>query len=170
MKTVGTGTHTLSAAYVGDANNVARSLAIGCGLVGAAFRISSPPGYRFDDTSIDRIRAAGTDLTVVDDPTEAASGADAIYTDAWYSMGQEEEKRIRQEAFARWRVDESLMDAAGDGAVFLHCLPAHRGDEAADDVLDGPRSRIWPQAGNRLHSARGLLAWLMADEQLSGGR
>ena len=78
----------LTVTYVGDANNVARSLAIGCGLVGAAFRISSPPGYRFDDTSIDRIRSAGTDLRVVDDPTEAASGADAIYTDAWYSMGQ----------------------------------------------------------------------------------
>ena len=150
----------LTVTYVGDANNVARSLAIGCGLVGAAFRISSPPGYRFDDTSTDRIRSAGTDLTVVDEPTEAASGADAIYTDAWYSMGQEEEKRIRQEAFARWRVDESLMDAAGDGAVFLHCLPAHRGDEATDGVLDGPRSRIWPQAHNRMHSARGLLLWL----------
>lgn len=150
----------LTVTYVGDANNVARSLAIGCGLVGAAFRISSPPGYRFDDTSIDRIRSAGTDLTVVDDPIEAASGADAIYTDAWYSMGQEEEKRIRQEAFARWRVDESLMDAAGDGALFLHCLPAHRGDEATDGVLDGPRSRIWPQAHNRMHSARGLLLWL----------
>ncbi len=148
-------------AYVGDANNVARSLGIGCGLAGVGFRISSPPGYRFDERSLDRIRASGADVQVLEDPLEAVRGVDAVYTDAWYSMGQEEEARHRREAFARWRVDAALMDAAGPDAVFLHCLPAHRGDEATDDVLDGPSSRIWAQAHNRMHTARGLLTWLL---------
>lgn len=150
----------LTVAYVGDANNVARSLGIGCGLVGASFRISSPPGYTFDEVSLDRIRSAGTDVVVFDDPADAVAGADAVYTDAWYSMGQEEEKRIRQEAFDRWRVDAALMERTSPDAVFLHCLPAHRGDEATNDVLDGPRSRIWPQAANRMHSMQGLILWL----------
>ncbi|MBS1836587.1 MAG: ornithine carbamoyltransferase [Actinobacteria bacterium] len=158
----------LTVTYVGDANNVARSLGIGCGLVGAAFRISSPPGYRFDDVSVDRIGSVGTEVSVLDDPSEAVAGADAVYTDAWYSMGQEEEQRIRRDAFAPWRVDDALMDAAGPDAVFLHCLPAHRGDEATDSVLDGPRSRIWPQAHNRMHSARGLLLWLAEQRGLPG--
>ncbi len=150
-------------AYVGDANNVARSLGIGCGLAGVGFRISSPPGYTFDDASLDRIRAAGAEVEVHDDPADAVRGADAVYTDAWYSMGQEEERRTRQEAFARWRVDSALMGLAAPGAIFLHCLPAHRGDEATDDVLDGPSSRIWPQAHNRMDTARGLLLWLLGD-------
>jgi ornithine carbamoyltransferase len=153
----------LTVTYVGDANNVARSLAIGCGLAGASFRISSPPGYRFDEVSLDRIRTSGAEVAVIDDPRDAVVGADAVYTDAWYSMGQEEEQRVRREAFDRWRVDSALMAAAGDEAIFLHCLPAHRGDEATDDVLDGPRSRIWPQAHNRMHSMRGLLLWLGTD-------
>ena len=153
----------LTLAYVGDANNVARSLGIGCGLTGVSFRISSPPGYRFDDEQLDRIRSSGGDVAVIDDPYEAVAGAQAVYTDAWYSMGQEEEQRIRREAFDRWRVDEAMMAAAGPDAVFLHCLPALRGDEATDGVLDGPQSRIWPQAHNRMHSARGLLVWLGAE-------
>jgi ornithine carbamoyltransferase len=153
----------LTVTYVGDANNVARSLGIGCGLVGASFRLSSPPGYRFDEASLDRIRASGADVEVVDDPYQAVAGADAVYTDAWYSMGQEEEQRVRREAFDRWRVDAALMAAAGERAIFLHCLPAHRGDEATDDVLDGPSSRIWAQAHNRMHSMRGLLLWLGTD-------
>jgi ornithine carbamoyltransferase len=147
-------------AYVGDANNVARSLGIGCGLTGVGFRVSNPPGYGFDDASLDRIRASGADVEVIDDPRAAVDGADVIYTDAWYSMGQEDEQRTRREAFARWQVDAALMSAAGPAAVFMHCLPAHRGDEATDEVLDGPASRIWPQAKNRMHTARGLLLWL----------
>lgn len=150
----------LTVAYVGDANNVARSLGIGCGLSGVAFRISSPPGYTFDEAALDRIRASGTEVEVIDDAAAAVTGVDAVYTDAWYSMGQEDEQRTRREAFARWQVDADLMGSAGVGAVFLHCLPAHRGDEVTDDVLDGPRSRVWPQAHNRLHSVRGLLLWL----------
>ena len=153
-------------AYVGDANNVARSLAIGCALAGAEFRISSPAGYTFPAAELDRIATAGSSAgegaaVVLDDPAEAVAGADAVYTDAWYSMGQEAEKVTRREAFARWRVDEALMAKAGPRAVFLHCLPAHRGDEATDGVLDGPQSRIFDQAENRMHTARGLLAWLL---------
>lgn len=159
----------LTVTYVGDANNVARSLGIGCGMVGASFRISGPAGYGFDEVSLDRIRSVGTEVDVVDDPVDAVTGADAVYTDAWYSMGQEVERRIRQEAFDRWRVDEALMAAAGPDAVFLHCLPAHRGEEATDGVLDGQRSRIWPQAHNRMHSMRGLLLWLSEQPVLDRG-
>lgn len=156
----------LRVAYVGDANNVARSLGIACGLVGADFVLSSPPGYRFDEATLNRLRAAGTgSVEVIDDPVAAVAGANVIYTDAWYSMGQEEEQRIRTEAFADWQVDDALLAAASDDVIFLHCLPAHRNDEATDSVLDGPRSRIWPQAQNRMHSKRGLIAWLL-DEGL----
>jgi ornithine carbamoyltransferase len=139
----------VTVAYVGDANNVARSLGIGCGLLGVEFRVSSPPGYTFPDAQLDRIAASGRAAVVV-------------YTDAWYSMGQEDERRTRTEAFARWQVDDALMARASERAVFLHCLPAHRNDEATDSVLDGPASRIWPQAHNRMHTARGLL-WFLLD-------
>jgi len=155
----------VSVAYVGDANNVARSLGVACGLVGIEFRVSTPPGYGFDAASINRLGAAGTDVVLSDGPEAAVDGADVVYTDAWYSMGQEAERIERTEAFARWQVDDELMSRASERAIFLHCLPAHRGDEATDDVLDGPRSRIWPQARNRMHTARGLLAWLV-DEGL----
>ena len=154
----------LTVTYVGDANNVARSLGIGCGLVGARFRVSHPQGYGFVAADEARILAVGTDFETVDDPAVAVAGAHVVYTDAWYSMGQEAEQRERRERFAAWQVNEELMAAADPSAIFLHCLPAHRGDEATDGVLDGPQSRIWPQAHNRLHSARGLLLWLFADE------
>jgi ornithine carbamoyltransferase len=147
--------------YVGDANNVARSLAIGCRLVGMPFRVSAPPGYGFSAADRARLAAAGATVEEVADPREAVRGAEVVYTDAWYSMGQEDEQRIRREAFAGWRVDDELLGAADPAAIFLHCLPAHRGDEATDEVLDGPRSRIWPQAQNRMHTARGLLSFLV---------
>lgn len=151
--------------YVGDANNVARSLGVACGLMGIEFRVSNPPGYDFDEPSLDRLRSAGCQVVLEPDPVLAVKGADVVYTDAWYSMGQEEEQAIRRVDFADWQVDDALMAQASSRAVFLHCLPAHRGDEATDSVLDGPRSRIWPQAHNRMHTKRGLLAWLL-DEDL----
>ena len=151
--------------YVGDANNVARSLGMACGLVGAPFRVSSPEGYEFSDRDLSRLRSVGGDVQVIAEPAEAVAGADVVYTDAWYSMGQEDEQAERRAAFADWRVDEALMARAAPGAIFLHCLPAHRGDEATDEVLDGPSSRIWAQAHNRMHTARGLIAWLV-DEGL----
>ena len=153
----------LTVTYVGDANNVARSLGIACGLAGAAFRVSNPPGYGFDEATIERIGRSGGSLELIEDPHEAVRGAHVVYTDAWYSMGQEEEQRVRTEAFGPWQVNAALMADAAPDAVFLHCLPAHRNDEATDEVLDGPSSRIWPQAFNRMHTARGLVHWLLTD-------
>jgi ornithine carbamoyltransferase len=151
----------VTVAYVGDANNVARSLGLACGLLGVSFRVGSPAGYGVDDASLQRLRAAGGEVSTFDDPVAAVGGADVVYTDAWYSMGQEQERAERAAAFTGWQVDDALMAHAADRAIFLHCLPAHRGEEVTDSVLDGPRSRIWPQAWNRMHTKRGLLAWLL---------
>ncbi|MEQ8839734.1 MAG: ornithine carbamoyltransferase [Acidimicrobiales bacterium] len=153
-----------SVAYIGDANNVARSLAIGAALTGMQFRIASPPGYTFSDTDLDRIRASG-EAQVFDRPDVAAAGADAIYADTWTSMGQEAEADKRRRDFEGFQVDARLMSIASAGAIFLHCLPAHRGEEVADAVIDGERSRIWVQAANRMHAARGLLAFLVNEAQ-----
>ena len=151
----------VTVAYVGDANNVARSLGLACGLLGVSFRVGSPAGYGVDDASLQRLRAAGGEVSTFDDPVAAVGGADVVYTDAWYSMGQEQERAERAAAFTGWQVDDALMAHAADRAIFLHCLPAHRGEEVTDSVLDGPRSRIWTQAWNRMHTKRGLLAWLL---------
>lgn len=151
----------LTIAWVGDANNVARSLAIGCHLVGARFRVAHPPGHGFaDQTSADLARKGCTPL-ICASPAVAVSGADVVYTDAWYSMGQEAQAAQRRQTFTPYRIDEALMSGAATHAVFLHCLPAHRGDEATNGVLDGPQSRIWPQAHNRLHSSRGLMRFML---------
>ncbi len=150
-------------AYVGDANNVARSLALGAGLSGMHFRIASPVGYGFSDRDADRIATAGVEIEVVDRPEDAVAGADAVYADTWTSMGQEAEAEQRRRAFEGFQVDERLMELAGVDAIFLHCLPAHRNEEVTDAVLDGPRSRIWAQAANRMHAARGAMAWLMQE-------
>lgn len=153
-----------SVAYVGDANNVARSLAIGALISGMQFRIASPPGYTFNDRDLDRIRAHGVP-EIFDRPEDAVAGADAVYADTWTSMGQEAEAEQRRRDFEGFQVDDRMMGFGSAGAIFLHCLPAHRGEEVVDEVLDGPRSRIWVQAANRMHAARGLLAWLMAEAQ-----
>ncbi|MGA0238217.1 MAG: ornithine carbamoyltransferase [Acidimicrobiales bacterium] len=150
-------------AYVGDANNVARSLALGAGLSGMHFRIASPSGYGFSDRDADRIATAGVEIEAVDRPEDAVAGADAVYADTWTSMGQEAEAEQRRRAFEGFQVDERLMELAGVDAIFLHCLPAHRNEEVTDAVLDGPRSRIWAQAANRMHAARGAMAWLMQE-------
>ena len=152
-------------AYVGDANNVARSLALGAGLAGMNFHISSPPGYRFADADLDHVRLTSLEPTIFDRPEDAIAGADAVYTDTWTSMGQEAESEQRRRDFEGFTVDERLMGFAQAEAIFLHCLPAHRGEEATDKVLDGPRSRIWAQAANRMHAARGLLSWLINEAQ-----
>jgi len=150
-------------AYVGDANNVARSLALAAGLTGMQFRLAAPSGYRFGDVDLDRIRAAGVDPVICDRAGDAVAGADAVYTDVWTSMGQEDEAEQRRRAFEGFQVDAAMMAQAGADSIFLHCLPAHRGEEASAEVVDGDRSRIWVQAANRMHAARGLLAWLMAE-------
>jgi len=150
-----------SVAYVGDGNNVCRSLALAAGMVGMEVRISTPPAFALSDVDLDRIHAAGVKPIIVDRPAEAVAGVDAVYTDVWTSMGQEAEALGRRKAFEGFTVDAALMDAAGPRAWFLHCLPAHRGEEVSGEVADGPRSLIWPQAENRMHAARGLLSWLL---------
>ncbi len=138
-------------AYVGDANNVARSLAEGCALLGVELTVASPEDYGFAEPP------AGVRQVV--DPSEAASGADIIYTDVWVSMGQEDSDE-RRRAFQDYQVNARLMARCPD-AWFLHCLPARRGEEVSAEVIDGPRSAVWRQAANRMHTARGAMAWML---------
>lgn len=148
-------------AYVGDGNNVARSLALAAGMLGMEVRIATPPGYELPAADIARLHAAGVAPVCTHVPADAVEGADAIYTDVWASMGQEAEADLRREAFAGFTVDDALMVGAADGAAFLHCLPAHRGEEVSSSVLEGPQSLVWPQATNRMHAARGAITFLM---------
>lgn len=150
-----------SIAFVGDGNNVARSLAIACGMVGMQVRVATPVGYGLSDADVARIRAVGTELVVTTDPAAAVDGADAVYTDVWASMGREDEAARRRADFGGFTVDDALLTGVADDAIFLHCLPAHRGEEVSDAVLEGGRSRVWQQAENRMHAARGALVWLM---------
>jgi ornithine carbamoyltransferase len=147
-------------AFIGDANNVWRSLALAASMVGIPTRVASPAGYGPSDADVARVRALGGDLLVTDDPAQAADGAGALYTDVWISMGQEAERPERLAAFAGFCVDEALLARAAPDAVVLHCLPAHRGEEISAGVVDGPSSVVWQQAANRMHAMRGLLAWV----------
>jgi ornithine carbamoyltransferase len=147
-------------AYIGDANNVWRSLALAASMAGVPTRVASPEGYGPSDEDVALVRSFGGDLLVTDDPAEAADGAGALYTDVWTSMGQEEERAARLAAFAGFCVDESLVARAAPDAMVLHCLPAHRGEEISAGVVDGPHSAVWQQAANRMHAMRGLLAWI----------
>lgn len=155
----------LTVAYVGDANNVAFSLGLACAYVGLAFVVSHPQGYGFTAEQLLRLQQAGGEFRIDDSPESAVDEAHVVYTDAWYSMGQETEAAVRSKIFPPWRVDASLMAQAAPDAIFMHCLPAHRGDEVTDDVLDGPQSVVWQQAENRLHSARGLMWFLLAEAE-----
>jgi ornithine carbamoyltransferase len=148
-------------AWVGDGNNVARSLVIGCALAGLDVRLACPPGRRVDPVAVDAARARGVDVQEMDRPEEAVASADAVYTDVWVSMGQEEEAAQRVDAFAGYRVTSALMSKARPSALFLHCLPAHRGLEVDADVIDGPASVVWDQAENRMHAARAVFQWLI---------
>ncbi len=155
-------------AYIGDANNVWRSLALAASMAGIPTRVASPDGYGPSDGDVARVRSFGGALMVTDDPAEAADGAGALYTDVWTSMGQEDEAAARTAAFAGFCVDEALVARAAPDALVLHCLPAHRGEEISAGVVDGPRSVVWQQAANRMHAMRGLLAWVTA-HGASGG-
>jgi len=147
-------------AYIGDGNNVAASLAFAAALCGLELTIASPPGYTLEDELVDRARNLGGTIELVLDPYDAVRDVDAVYTDVWTSMGQEAEQSRRRAAFANYTVDQALMAAAGPDARFLHCLPAHRGEEVTADVIDGPQSAVWQQAANRMHATRALLAEL----------
>jgi ornithine carbamoyltransferase len=148
-------------AYIGDANNVWRSLALAAAMTGIRLRTASPEGYEPDADDLARVARLGGDVEVTSDPMEAATGADALYTDVWTSMGQEEEQQLRRKAFAGFTIDADMVSRAAPDAVVLHCLPAHRGEEISAEVLEGPRSVVWRQAANRMHAVRGLLAWLL---------
>ena len=155
------GADRVRVAYVGDANNVARSLVLACALAGHEIAVASPAGFAFSDADLARFAAVGAQPELVEDPRAAVAGAQVVYTDVWASMGQESEAAARRAAFAGYTVDEAMLAAAEPDAVFLHCLPAHRGEEVSAAVVDGPRSRVWPQAANRMVAARGALAWVV---------
>ncbi len=151
-----------SVAYVGDSNNVTRSLGLAVGMLGGEFRIASPPNYSFGEEDLARLRSTGGTIHTMVDPYEAVEGADVVYSDVFTSMGQETEAEVRLSAFADYQINSDLMSAAGD-AVFLHCLPAHRGEEVTSDVVDSPASRVWKLAENRMHAARGYLAFALGE-------
>jgi len=150
-------------AFVGDGNNVAASLALAAALTGLEMVIASPPGYELHDAVVERARNLGGFVELVADPYEAVDNADAVYTDVWTSMGQETENEARQAAFAAYQVNADLMAAARPDTLVLHCLPAKRGLEITDDVLDGPNSVVWTQAENRMHSYRSILVELTGE-------
>jgi len=131
-------------------------------LLGIEISVATPPGYGLSGGTVKRVEAAGGKLSQTNSVAEAVIGADAVCTDVWVSMGQEQESVERLEAFRPYQVSSSVMALGAPGAVFLHCLPAHRGDEVTADVIDGPASLVWPQAANRLRAARGLLLWMFA--------
>ncbi len=153
-------------AWVGDSNNVARSLALGAVGLGAQVAVASPEGYRFDEAELARLAAyagsagLGGSVELVDAPRDAVAGAVAVCTDVWVSIGQESERAERLARFEPYRVDAALLELA-PGAVLLHCLPAHRGEEVTDAALDGAASRVWDQVANRRTAMRGLLSWLV---------
>lgn len=149
--------------FVGDGNNVARSLALICAMLDMTFTLACPDGYAIDEHWLGRIKKAYPNAKTycVRDPHEAVVDADAIYTDVWTSMGQEAEKAHRKQVFGDYRIDESLMKSAPRHARVLHCLPAVRGQEITDGVIDGPQSDVIAQAANRMHAQKGLLVWLL---------
>jgi ornithine carbamoyltransferase len=149
-------------AFVGDGNNVAKSLAVGAAKLGGTFLLGCPKGYEFDEPFAKRFaREIGQPLAQINDPAEVVRQADVIYTDVWTSMGQEEEKEKRLKDFAAFQVNGQLMSHAPKHAIVLHCLPAHRGEEITNDVVDGPQSLVFDQAENRLHVQKAVLEWLV---------
>lgn len=149
--------------FVGDANNVARSLAIACAKLGVRFTLAAPSDYQFDMAFLKQLETAvpDLDLRVTTNPKKAVFDADAIYTDVWASMGQESERDARLAAFAAYQVNSQLMASAPASALFMHCLPARRGEEVTDTVIDSAQSIIVPQAANRMHAQKGLIVWLL---------
>jgi len=155
----------VTVAYVGDGNNVCHSLMLGVALAGQTLRVATPAGFeplkRFRDTAGAIAKRTGAKIEQGDDPRYAVSGADVIYTDVWTSMGQEQEYERRRRAFQGYRVDAALLALAAPDAIVMHDLPAHRGEEITDDVIDGPQSAVFDQAENRLHAQKALVRWLL---------
>jgi ornithine carbamoyltransferase len=148
-------------AYVGDGNNVCHSLMLLCAKLGVAFAAATPEGYEPEQSFVQRAQQDG-EVVVTHDAREAVQNADAVYTDVWTSMGQEEESARRLEVFPPFQINEELMSCAKSDAIVLHCLPAHRGEEITDRVLESSQSRVWQEAENRLHAQKAVLSWLMS--------
>jgi ornithine carbamoyltransferase len=155
-------------AYLGDGNNVAHSLLLGGAKLGMHVRVATPTGFEPIPQVVERaeeiVSAAGGSIEVGNDPEAAVAGADVLYTDVWASMGQEREHAERVLVFTPYRIDREKLSRAADDAIVLHCLPAHRGEEITDEVIDGPHSAVWDQAENRLHAQKALLLWLLGRE------
>ena len=149
-------------AYLGDGNNVCASLMVAAAKLGMDFVAATPEGYEPDPEAVETAREAGGTPELVHDPREAARGADVLYTDVWTSMGQDEERERRLRDLAGFGIDGELVRLAGEGAIVLHCLPAHYGEEITEDVLYGPKSAAWDEAENRLHTEKALLALVVA--------
>jgi ornithine carbamoyltransferase len=149
-------------AYVGDGNNVCHSLINVAARTGLAVRVAAPQGFEPQADIVEAARGEGAGVEVGNDPAAAVEGVDVVYTDVWASMGQEDDAARRRELFADYRVDETLFARAAPDAIFLHCLPAHRGEEVTDGVVDHDRSAVWDQAENRLHAQKALLLRLLA--------
>jgi ornithine carbamoyltransferase len=154
---------------VGDGNNMANSWINAAGSLGFELRLACPKGYEPNGEILERNRGKAR-ITLTSEPEEAVHGAHVINTDVWASMGQEEEQAERERAFQGYIVDENLMRAANPKAIFLHCLPAHRGEEVSEAVLEGPQSKVWDQAENRLHVQKAIMATLIGEKSVSGER
>ncbi|KPK21185.1 MAG: ornithine carbamoyltransferase [Dehalococcoidia bacterium SM23_28_1] len=158
----------LAFSFVGDGNNVARSLMLGAALVGMDFRIAAPQGYRISTALMDKAEnlaaASGTAIVCVESPQEAVRGADVVYTDVWTSMGQEEEQAERRRAFDGYQLNAELLALASPQAIVMHDLPSHRGEEITDEVIEGSQSVVFDQAENRLHAQRAVLALILGEE------
>lgn len=157
----------ITVSYVGDGNNVANSLLLGCAMVGANVRIATPPNYEPAADVVEKAKALAfgkSEVTLTNDPVAAVKGAQVVYTDVWASMGQEEEARSRIPLFQPYQVNEKLLSHADSQAIVLHCLPAHRGEEITNEVIEGAQSRVWEQAENRMHVQKALLACLLGAE------
>jgi ornithine carbamoyltransferase len=156
----------LKMAYVGDGNNVANSLLHGCAKVGMDISVASPKGFECDTQIVEEAKAdaknTGSKVILTQDPVEAIKDADVVYTDTWVSMGQETEKEQRVKTFMPYQVNQELMSKAKHDAIFLHCLPAYRGYEVTEDIIDGPQSAIFDEAENRLHAQKAVMAILMS--------
>ncbi|GIX46633.1 MAG: ornithine carbamoyltransferase, catabolic [Candidatus Tectimicrobiota bacterium] len=161
----------LHVAYVGDGNNVAHSWLLGAATLGLRLTLACPPAYRPQAEVWRQAQAlaatSGAVLEIVDDPVQGVKGADAVYTDVWASMGQEAEAEVRRQVFRPYQVNRTLLEAAPSHAVVMHCLPAHRGEEITEEVLEGPRSLVFEEAENRLHAQKALLVFLLAPERMS---
>ena len=155
----------LQIGWIGDGNNVCNSLILASAILRMEITVASPPGYGPKAEILEEARSLGGSPRVVEEPEEAAGGADVLVTDTWVSMGDEAEEAERLRVFGRYQINSQLMDLAGEEAIALHCLPAHRGQEITDEVMDGPRSRVFDEAENRMHTSKAVMAWLMGEKQ-----